>query len=638
MTRMPLAVLTTLALALALAGSASAVEIASQQPLARDADAYSPTIYADDMGSSVAISDSGEVGVAGAPAWGPDAIDSVGEDGAVVVFQRQKNLTPGVHSLWSQRQLIQSTFCTYHDTNELFGSSVDLSADGLTLIAGAPGAPGVLIPPAGPAPGTCAANSTGYVAVFTRASTADPFTLAARIFRDGASADENFGAAVALSDDGTRAVVGAPGVDGADANTGAIVFLDGTSGWSPAVPQQTVSYPTPLTGGAMYYTSFGRTVAISGDGSYALAGTHTYNAPEGTSEFQSYNDCDGIAVPYHRVGGTWTRGYAMVDDQRCGTNDARLTSRFGWAMGLDQDGDTAAVTLPLYSSNDQFGQHGALNVFTRTGGQFAGPGTTAPDLAYSDSAYTDGLNGQAVALDDDASRIIAGAPYRDAPGPQVDQGLVWIGDESNVFGRHWDGVLNITGSDIDPDFAGAAGDLFGSAVAITGDGSSVMVGAPAGGPAQVEIGDTMTNMGPRFGAVWFFDLRETVVPPDLTPDPTPNPTPPPTTPPPTTPGATPTAPSSTPGTAPAPGTTKPAKPRAPRPTWTVRGRTVTARHAPERGVTYTLVARKGSLTRVDRNCGGTCRLRLTRGTWRLELQATNRAGTTTATYGRTITR
>jgi hypothetical protein len=133
--------------------------------------------------------------------------------------------------------------------------------------------------------------------------------------------------------------------------------------------------------------------------------------------------------------------------------DLMLGDLFGRSVALS--GDTAIVGAP-----GQFGSgFGAAYVFVRTGGTWS----QEAKLTASDGAAGD-LFGSAVALSADGNTAVVGA-Y----GKSSSKGAAYVFVRS---GSMWSQQQQLTAGS-------AAGDQFGSAVAVSGDGKVALVGAPA---------------------------------------------------------------------------------------------------------------------------------------------------------------
>ena len=177
------------------------------------------------------------------------------------------------------------------------GASVALSADGNTAIVGGP----------------VDNSNTGAAWVYTRSGSVWT-QLDNKLVGAGAVGNAGQGASVALSADGSTAIVGGP-FD--NLNTGAAwVYACSGTGWG-----------TKLVGtGAVGNGRQGVSVALSGDGSTAIVGG---------VEDKSYS---GAAWVYSRSGTVWTQ----QANKLVGT-DAIGSAGQGHSVALSADGNTAIV-------------------------------------------------------------------------------------------------------------------------------------------------------------------------------------------------------------------------------------------------------------------------------------------------------
>jgi hypothetical protein len=259
------------------------------------------------FGYSVALSDDGNTAVVGAR-YGS----------GTYVFARSG-------SAWS----LQGTLVTEEEAGEgsacegegaegecSFGRAVAMSADGNTVLIGA----------------ATADERRGAAWVFTRAGSVWT-QQGPRLTAAVESARGHFGAAVALSGDGSTAVIGGP-ADQSHRGT-AWVFTRGSSGWS-----ERATLTGPGTTEGVY---FGRSVAISEDGgTVAIGGT-------GDSQYA------GAVWVFGGAGSTWAqRGAKLTGGGESGEG------RFGYSVALSADGSTL-----LAGGRGDAGGAGAAWVFTR---------------------------------------------------------------------------------------------------------------------------------------------------------------------------------------------------------------------------------------------------------------------------------
>jgi hypothetical protein len=308
------------------------------------------------------------------------------------------------------------------------GRSVALSADGNTALVGSPRE-------AGPCPragGEC--DNQGAVWMFARNGT----TWSLRQTLTAGSeegAEGRFGRAVALSADGTTALVGAPS-DGGGGPGSAWVFTrsGSSSSWTLAGPKLTVSD----TQGEAH---LGGSVALSGDGETAVVG-----AP-------ADNGYVGSAFVFARFGSSWHQVSKLTGEAESGAG------HFGASVAVSTQGTTAIVGARADAEGN-----GAAWAFAQSGPATWSPQgskLTAPEPAGAD----DGAEfGYSVALTADGNRALIGAPHDGGAA-----GAAWLFARS---GSAWtqDGS-KLTG-------AAAGRGWFGSSVALRSDGLTALVGAP----------------------------------------------------------------------------------------------------------------------------------------------------------------
>src|SRR5262249_55586715 len=133
--------------------------------------------------------------------------------------------------------------------------------------------------------------------------------------------DGQFGTSVALSSDGSTALIGGPG------DAGAWVFTRSGSTWTQ---QGSMLAPSDATGGS----GFGMSVALSANGNTALIG--------GGSDHSGV----GAAWAFTRSGSTWTQqGSKLTGMGETGQGG------FGQSVSLSADGSNALIGGGLDNSN-----------------------------------------------------------------------------------------------------------------------------------------------------------------------------------------------------------------------------------------------------------------------------------------------
>jgi Divergent InlB B-repeat domain len=236
------------------------------------------------------------------------------------------------------------------------------------------------------------------------------------------------GASVALSADGSTAIVGGPNDNGTIG--AAWVYTLSGGAWT----QQ-----AKLVSGLSGATSQGWSVALSADGNTAIVGGPYAN---------SYA---GAAWIYTRSGAAWTQqGGALV-----GTG-AGSDAGQGYSVALSADGNTAIVGAPGVNSGA-----GATWIYTRSGAVWTQQGSKLVGTGASGAA----AQGWSVALSADGSTAIVGGPDDGS-----NAGAVWVFTNSGAVWTQQGPKLVGTGA------SGDAGQ--GSSVALSADGNTAMVGGP----------------------------------------------------------------------------------------------------------------------------------------------------------------
>jgi hypothetical protein len=359
------------------------------------------------VGRSVSLSSDGNIALVGAP-------HDSGEAGAAWVFVR-------TGTTWSQQAKLS---VGKEAGSNFFGRAVALSADGSTAIVGDPG------------------NATRVGAAWVFVHTGATWTLQGKLTASDEAGAGQFGRAVALSGDGSLALIGGYTDAG---NTGAAwTFARSGSTWS----QQ----GSKLTGAeASGNPWFGTSVALSSEGTTALVG--------------GSNDERG-------VGAAWAYTRSISGWEQIGpkltASDESGAARFGEAVALSASGDAALVGAP-----DDAGETGAAWVFGRSGSTWQQEGTK---LTGADEVAP-GLLGYSVSLSGDGQTALAGG-YRD----NGKAGAAWV-FKHGAPGWEQDG-RKLTSPD------GPGTNRFGFGVALSGDSSTALVGS-------------LTDEG-GLGAAWVF--------------------------------------------------------------------------------------------------------------------------------------
>jgi len=298
--------------------------------------------------------------------------------------------------------------------NDFFGFNVALSGD--TAVIGA-----------NKVDDNIRGVDAGAAYVFTRSG--HSWHQQAKLTADDGAAKDGFGGRVALS--GDTAVIGAMFQDDKGDNSGsAYVFTRTGTTWSQQVKL------TAADGAAG--DAFGQSIALFGD-------TVVIGAPH---DDDKGNDAGSVYV-FTRTGTTWSQQVKLT------AADAAAGDVFGISIAFS--GDTIVIGADL--NDEKAVNAGAVYVFTRSGSSWS----QQAKLTAADGAETD-IFGVRVALSDDTVLISARRDDDDVMG--IDAGSAYIFTRT---GTTWQQQIKLTASD------GAADDRFGRSVALVAD--TAVIGA-----------------------------------------------------------------------------------------------------------------------------------------------------------------
>ena len=306
-------------------------------------------------------------------------------------------------------------------SSDYFGYSVAISSDGNTVIVGAYG--------------------VGYAYIRTRTGTT--WSSDVILYASDRVSGENFGYNVAISEDGNTALVGAYT---ANSQGAAYVYVKPGGGWS------TTTETAKLTASDIATSDdFGIGVSISRDGNTALVGAYSED-PDGVSDA-------GAAYVYVKPGGGWS---TTTETAKLTASDKGASDYFGISVSISWDGNTALVGA--YTANSQ----GAAYVYVKPGGGWSNVTETAK-LTASDKAASDNF-GISVSISGDGNTALVGAYDEDYLASASGSAYLYFKP-----GSGWSNVTETTKlTASDPQ----SSDNFGRAVAISGNGTTAIIGAP----------------------------------------------------------------------------------------------------------------------------------------------------------------
>jgi hypothetical protein len=454
------------------------------------------------FGATVAISADGNTLAVGSPQESsPSTGVNQAQDGTkndLFVYSGAVYLFTRSNGQWSQQAYIKASNTHAHDN---FGTSVSLSADGNTLVVGAPGEDSTGAGVNGSQDQTSTtATESGAVYVFER-SGGTVWSQSGYIKAEHPSSGSVFGSALRLSGDGSTLLVGAPGeassatgVNGdqtdvaAGGSGAAFVYVRSTGSWT---------YQAYLkASNTGYGDRFGASLAISKTGDVVAVGAP--NEAGGSSEINGNADDDsmmraGAAYTFMRSGTTWTPGAYLKSPT------SLLYTYFGWAVALSENGSTLAVSQPD-NTNAARAPNGRVHFFKLSNGNWARDGlVSAPNPASHNFGWS-------VALSADGNRLIVG----DSQDDSGEKGLDGEGKDTSAPGAGAVDAFARKGSAWSwVEYAKAsnayAGTLFGTSVAASADALTVAVGAKWELSSAEGIDGPQSNSSSAYGAVYVFD-------------------------------------------------------------------------------------------------------------------------------------
>lgn len=354
----------------------------------------------DQFGEHVAVSTDGSTVVASA------SVDD-GSRGSAYVYR------------WNGQSWVEMKL-TANDglASDGFGQSVAVSADGNTVVIGAPY---VDTPAAnGGAAYVFSWNGSAYVQV----QKVQPSSLFDNAY---------FGRSVSVSGDGSRIAVGAVYVNLSGGSPWGAVYIFRRNGSTYELLGSALNALTPQN-----YDFFCK-VALSSDGSTLAVGAMGYDGYKGAVfvfqwDGSNYSNC-----------------------QRLGTVNQTNGEELGKCISISADGSTVVAGASAYNSN-----RGAVYVFRRNGSSYA----QVNKLTASDGINGDGF-GISVAVSGDGGRVAAGA-YNDDET---------YGEQGSAYLYRWNGSEYVQSEKLLATDVAAVNYRYGSGIALSADDSTLVVGA-----------------------------------------------------------------------------------------------------------------------------------------------------------------
>lgn len=314
-----------------------------------------------------------------------------------------------------------------------FGTSVSTSVDGAVSVVGSQGNPGA-----------------AYIYSGVPLGAGGTRTQSRRLAPPTTTAGQNFGFDVAISGDGLSIIVGAPATGGSA--PAAYVYSKATGAWTLIA---TLAAPTSAS------SSFGTSVAISGDGKKVVVGAPGTGTETGTATF--FNKA---------VDGSWTAVGQFAGDS--------ASARLGWSVALSQDGSTAAVGASGYKYTDASGKimYYARVMMYGASGTTWGPTGTVYDPAGAASTGSPSFGRDEMSLSSTGAALLVGASSVDYISGAPVAGVGYLFTRSTASAAYGAAVYFTR-----PSTVGNTGAGLGAAAGVSPDGSKVILGQPFGSSA-----------------------------------------------------------------------------------------------------------------------------------------------------------
>jgi hypothetical protein len=302
------------------------------------------------------------------------------------------------------------------------------------------------------APGHAGNNKIGAGAAYVFAKNGDHWTQVAQLLAPNAGQYDGFGWSVALSGDGTTALIGAPyHADGQNQDLGAAYVFHNTGGhWSQLT--------TLRAKDSAAYDGFGWSVAFARDGHTLIVGSpaHKVGAVKGA----------GAAYLFHSAtGGTgWTEVRELTEAKPAEQGD------FGTYVALAANGSTALVTRQTHTDSSKVLHAGGSYIFRSTDAWKSASEVAAFADTNRNADRTSDQYGVNAVLSDDG-RVAAVA------APDVDVAKVGGAGATFVYMTTgaWAAPAKNTTIQLLPTAPVPFG-YFGSSVALTSDGRKLLIG------------------------------------------------------------------------------------------------------------------------------------------------------------------
>lgn len=318
---------------------------------------------------------------------------------------------------------------------------------------------------------------------------------------------------VALSGDGRTLAFGAPGEDSA------AIGVNGDQTDNSRAGSGAVYVYTRAAAGAAWtfqaylkasnadaYDGFGRALTLSADGNTLAVGAISEDAAAGSVDGSDNSvSSAGAVYVFSRDNGAWTQS-AYLKAPVVG-----LADLFGWSVSLSGDGNRLLVGAPLEDSaasgvDGSMTDNGTANAGAAYLFQLADVGWELAAYLKASNPHVDAQFGNAAAISRDGSSLVVAAPYEGGLGAGINpdgtsggagsqSGAVYVFVEN---GGTWQQQAYIKAA-----YPGVL-DYFGYAVALSGNGDTLAVGATWESSSATGIDGNQANNSLRSGAAYVF--------------------------------------------------------------------------------------------------------------------------------------
>ena len=373
-------------------------------------------------------------------------------DGLSNVCDLSMGLAQDIHGFDIGTKFLAPNKSTSSSVGEQFGGAFAISDDGTRFIVG-------------DQMKDIGGTNAGAAFIFTYSS--GSWDTGTMIQASDKQAGDNFGVSVTMSADGTKVLVGAHNDDPPTrgTNMGSVYYFTYNSSSSSWSQQEKILGPS--SGSA---NNFGKSVAMSSDGTKAVVGE-----PNGNSD-------RGYIYPISHNGAQWVTGTTSPGSSgynaRLYASDQQSGDNFGWTVAISDDGEM--IVAGAYTEDTSGSQAGSAYVFYLSGSTwYQRQKIQTSEAGANQYAFGPGQ----LSMSGDGTRIVGGSYTMSS-----NTGAAYVFDLS---GTTWSQTAKLIASD------GQAGDFFGSAVAMNSDGSVIVVGAEsvdiAGGVQNIGAGYVFTD-------------------------------------------------------------------------------------------------------------------------------------------------